>query len=85
MPGFSFSSRLIVLVEAPRVEKVVSEVDLSSKVSSSKKIVLLLLAVEAGGVKKDSRFLPSRRILSCAIITACAIKISHQGGCCQGE
>jgi hypothetical protein len=46
---------LIVLVEVARVEEVGS-----SEIGSSGKLVLVLLAVEAGAVKKGSRFLLSR-------------------------
>ncbi len=69
--GLSFSSRLIVLVEVARVEedeedeKVEeevgsSEVGSSWKASLSEKVVLVLLAVEAGAVKEGSGFLPSK-------------------------
>jgi len=51
----------------------------------SEKVMLVLLAVEAGAVKEGSRFLPSRRVPSkaCAIQgvyhQACAIKgVCHQ-------
>jgi hypothetical protein len=50
-----------------------SEVGSSGNVSLSEKIVLVLLAVEAGVIKEGSGFLPSRWVLSRAI-TACAIK-----------
>jgi len=58
-----------------RVEEEVgsSEVGSSGKVSLSEKVVLVLLAVEAGAVKEGSGFLPSRRVLGRAI-KACAIK-----------
>ena len=86
--GFSFSSRLIVLVEAARVEEVSeevsgvseeeeeevgsSEVGSSGKVSLSETVVLVLLTVEAGAVKKGSGFLPSRRrVLGRAIKGVC--------------
>ncbi len=49
------------------------EVGSSGKVSLSEKVVLLLLAVEAGAVKECSGFLPSRRVLGRAI-TGRAIK-----------
>ena len=49
------------------------EVGSSWKVNVSKKVMLVLLAVEVGTVKKGSRFLPSRWVLSRAIMT-CAIK-----------
>jgi len=62
-----------VLVEVARVEDGSSEVGSSGKVSLLEKVVLLLLAVEAGAVKEGSRFLPSRRVLGRAI-AACAIK-----------
>ncbi len=39
-----------------------SEVVLSGKVSLSEKVVLVLLAVEAGAVKEGFGFLPSRRV-----------------------
>ena len=39
----------------------------------SEKVVLVLLAVEAGAVKEGSRFLPSRRVL-CRAIKPCAVK-----------
>ncbi len=43
------------------------------RISLSKKVVLVPLAVEVGDVKEGSRFLPSRRVLGRAI-TVCAIK-----------
>ena len=48
-----------MLVEAARVEE---EVGSLGKVSLSEKVVLVLLAVEAGVVKEGSGFLPSRRV-----------------------
>ena len=63
--GLSFSSRLIVLAEVARVEEEEvgsSEVASSGKASLSEKVVLVLLAVEAGAVKEGSGFLPSRRV-----------------------
>ena len=54
------------------------EVGSSGKVSLSENVVLVLLAVEAGTVKEGSGFLPSRRVINCAIkkctIKACAMK-----------
>jgi len=50
-----------------------SEVGSWGMVSLSEKVVLVLLAVEAGAVKEGSGFLPSRWVLGRAI-TACAIK-----------
>jgi hypothetical protein len=74
-----------------------SEVGSSWKVSSSEKVVLVLLAVEVGGVKEGSVSSLSKRVLSraitaCAIkactIKACAVKAGsgscHQGGCHRG-
>jgi hypothetical protein len=56
------------------VEEVgLSEVGSSGKVSLSETVVLALHAVEAGAVKEGSGFLPSRRVLGCAI-KPCAIK-----------
>jgi hypothetical protein len=82
---------LVVLVVVTRVEEVGSSgrISFSEKVSWLEKVVLVLLAVEAGAVKEGSRFLASRRVLGRAI-TVCAIKASavkagsgscHQGGC----
>ena len=59
-----------MLAEVARAEEIGS----SEKVSLSEKAVLVLLAVEAGAVKEDSGFLPSRRVFGRAI-TACAIKV----------
>ncbi len=60
------------------------EVGSSGKASLSEKVVLVLLAVEAGVVKEDSGFLPSRRVLGHAItecaINACAIKAGAGAG-----
>ncbi len=50
-----------------------SEVGSWGMVSLSEKVVLVLLAVEAGAVKEGSGFLPSRWVLGRAM-TACAIK-----------
>ena len=71
-----------------------SEEGPSGKVSFSEKVVLVLLAVEAGAVKEGCGFLPSSRVLgraikACAIkscaIKACTIKASsgssHEGEC----
>ena len=49
-----------------------SEVSSSETVRVSEKMVLPLLAVEAGTVKEGSRFLPLRRVLDRAI-KACVI------------
>ena len=69
----------------------------SSEVSLSEKVVLVLLAVEAGAIEEGSGFLSSRRILGCAImvctIKPCAVKlctikpkaVCHQGGCHEGR
>src|SRR5262249_21199591 len=66
--GFSFSSRLIMLVEIASVWEVISsEVGSSGKLSLSEKVVLVLLAVEAGASKEGSGFLPSKRVLGCTI------------------
>ena len=65
-----------MLVDVARVEEVgSSEAESSGKVSLSEKVVLVLLAVEAGAVKQGSGFLPSRRVLSRAI-KAGAVKAS---------
>ena len=66
-----------------------SGVGSSGKASLSVKVVLVLLAVEAGAVKESSGFLPSRRVLGRALtaraIKAGAVKASwgscHQGRC----
>lgn len=52
------------------------------KVSLSEKIVLVLLAVEAGAVREGSGFLTSRRVLGCAI-KAGVVEVDS-GSCCQG-
>ncbi len=57
-----------MLVEVVRVE-----VGSSRKVCLSEKVVLVLLAVEAGVIEECYGFLPSRRVLGRAI-NACAIK-----------
>ena len=73
-----------MLVEVARVDQVgSSEVGSSGKVSVLEKVVLLLLAVEAGAVKEGSRFLPSRRVLG-RTITACAIKECAAIKACAG-
>jgi hypothetical protein len=74
-----FFSRLIVLVEAARVEEVgSSEVGSSGKVSLLEKVVLVLLTVEAGAIKEGSRFLPSK-----VGSRSCYHDVCHQVGCHQ--
>ena len=62
-----------MFVEVAYVEEVCS-----SEVGMLGKVVLVLLAVEAGAIEEGSGFLPSRQVLDCAIttyaITACDIK-----------
>ena len=59
------------------------EVGSSGKVSLSEKVVLVLLAVEAGAVNECSGFSPSRRVLyraiTACVIKAYAIKAGHSG------
>jgi hypothetical protein len=84
VPGFSFSSRLIMVVEeVVRVE----EVRLLGKVGLFAKVVLVLLAFKASAVKKGSRVLLSRRVLvvlsrcvppSLSTIEAGAVKVGAQ-------
>ena len=60
---------------------------LVGKVSLFEKVVLVLLAVEAGTVKEGSSFFPSRRVLDRAI-TVCAIKactIKEGWGSCRSR
>ena len=55
-------------MEVARVEEgSSSEVGSSGKVRLSEKVVLVLIAIEAGAVKGGSGFLPSRPVLGCAI------------------
>ena len=102
--GFSFSSRLIVLVEVAREGEEVSssevgssevgssevgssevgssEVGSSGKVSLSEKVVLVLLAIEAGAIKEGSGFLPPSRALGRAVKASSGS--CHQGRCGSG-
>jgi hypothetical protein len=59
-----------------------SEVGSSGKVRLSEKVVLVLIAIEAGPVKGGSGFLPSRPVLGCAI-KAGVVELDS-GSCCQG-
>ena len=77
---FSFSSRLIVLVEVTRVEEVGSpEVGSWGKVSLSEKVVLVLLAVEAGAVKRPFWVLAIN-----VGSRSCHHGVCHQGVCLCG-
>ena len=66
---------VVAVVEEEEEEVGSSEVGSVGKVSLSKKVVLVLLAVEAGAVKEGSWFLPSRWVLGHAI-KAGAVKAS---------
>jgi len=57
-----------------------SEVGLSGKVSLSGKVVLVLLAVEAGTVKKCSGFLPSRRVLRALQVGLVSLSVGRSVG-----
>ena len=51
----------------------------------SEKVVLVLLAVEAGAVKEGSGFLPSRRVLGLPSRRVPSSGSCHQGGCGCGD